>query len=66
MAAKKVSFLFIDTCYSLPAGNMQERSNPLRQGMGTFFRFSCSRAEVVVGKGTDRTKEEDFIFVLPN
>ena len=66
MAAKKVSFLFIDTCYSLPAGNMQERSNPLRQGMGTFFRFSCSRAEVVVGKGTEQRKKTLFLSYLIN
>ena len=29
---------------------MQERSGPLCQGMGTFFRFSCSRG---VGKGAE-------------
>ena len=66
MAAKKVSFLFIDTCYSLPAGNMQERSNPLRQGMGTFFRLSCSRAEVGVGKGTEQRKKTLFLSYLIN
>ena len=47
---KKLHFLFIDTCYSLPAGNMQERSGPLCQGMGTFSRFSCSSG---VGKGAE-------------
>ena len=55
MAAKKASFFIYwhVTCYSLPAGNMQERSSPLCQGMGTFFSFSCPRAEVGVGKGAE-------------
>ena len=66
MAAKKLHFLFIDTCYSLPAGNMQERSSPLCQGMGTFFRFSCSRAEAGVGKGAEQSKKTLFLSYLIN
>ena len=67
MAAKKLLFyLFINTCYSLPAGNMQKRSSPLCQGMGTFFRFSCPRAEVRVGKGAEQSKKTLFLSYLIN
>ena len=66
MAAKKLHFLFIDTCYSLPAGNIEERSSPLCQGMGTFSRLSCSRAEVGVGKGAEQRKKTLFLSYLIN
>ena len=45
---------------------MQERSSPLCQGMGTFFRLSCSRAEVRVGKGAEQSKKTLFLSYLIN
>ena len=63
---KKVSFLFINTCYSFPAGNMQERSSPSCQGMGNFFRFSCYRAEAGVGKGAEQSKKTLSLSYLIN